>query len=124
MPVKNTVMDQDILKQMLIEIEQCLQQMQSPHAVYLQQLIKYCDTDIEKLYGELNSVRMWGGAESVANEALRDNPGLSEWEWQPLVQTYRSHMIELGEFLMQGERSYPDISSWLLAFNNWNQAGH
>jgi len=31
-------------------------------------------------------------------------------------------MIELGTHLQERGNEYPDISSWLLAFSNWNQS--
>ena len=66
---------------------------------------------------------MWGGAGSVANEALADNHGIDEWIWNSEIQQFRELMIELGQHLMDRGNAYPDISSWLLAFSNWNQSG-
>lgn len=60
----------------------------------------------------------------MANEALADNPGIDEWIWQSEIQRFREIMIELGQHLMSRGTSYPDISSWLLAYNNWNQSGN
>ena len=94
----------------------------SSEAVWLAEVIEYCDVDEIKLFAMLNSKRMWGGAGSVANEALADNCGIEEWQWRCEIQEFRELMIVLGEYLMARENSYPDISSWLLAFNNWNQS--
>jgi hypothetical protein len=65
---------------------------------------------------------MWGGAGSIANQALADNPGINEWVWREEIREFRELMIELGNHLQQRGNAYPDISSWLLAFNNWNQS--
>jgi hypothetical protein len=78
--------------------------------------------DEAALYRELNSKRMWGGAGSIANQALADNPGINEWVWREEIREFRELMIELGNHLQQRGNAYPDISSWLLAFNNWNQS--
>jgi hypothetical protein len=65
---------------------------------------------------------MWGGAGSIANQALADNPGIDERIWLQDIRSFRELMIELGTHLQERGNAYPDISSWLLAFSNWNQS--
>ncbi len=36
------------------------------------------------------------------------------------VREFRRLMIEVGEYLLAKGATNPGISSWLLAFNNWN----
>lgn len=91
-------------------------------ADWLASLIKLYASDKDALYRELNSKRMWGGAGSIANQALVDNPGMDDWVWQTEIREFRELMIELGKHLKSRGNSYPDISSWLLAFSNWNQS--
>ena len=110
------------IKTTLQRMQDILISHQSKDSDWLSSLISLCETDEVKLYEELNSKHMWGGAGSIANEALADNPGIENWIWQAEIQEYRELMIELGHHLMQRENAYPDISSWLLAFNNWNQS--
>ena len=110
------------IKTTLERLHQILLSHQSSEADWLADVIACCDVDEIKLFENLNSKRMWGGAGSVANEALADNCGLEEWQWRIEIQEFRELMITLGEYLMTRENSYPDISSWLLAFNNWNQS--
>ncbi len=112
-----------------LEIQAALQRMhqillnhKSVEADWIASVIKLCANNETELYRQLNSKHMWGGAGSIANEALADNPGIEEWIWKLEIQEYRENMIKLGEHLMVQENSYPDISSWLLAFNNWNQS--
>ena len=78
--------------------------------------------DRQRLWASLNSKRIWGGAASLANEALGDNEGYAAAEWQMSVRMFRDVMIELGELLQSQGDAYPDIQSWLLAFHNWNNA--
>ena len=92
-------------------------------AAWLGSVIELCATDETRCYRELNSKRMWGGAGSIANEALADNPGLDDWIWQAEIREFRELMIELGDHLQARGNAWPDISSWLLAFSNWNQSG-
>ena len=110
------------IKTTLQRLHQILVSHQSSEADWLAELISTCDVDETKLFEALNSKRMWGGTGSVANEALADNCGIEEWQWRCEIQEFRELMISLGEYLMSRENSYPDISSWLLAFNNWNQS--
>ena len=106
----------------LQRIHQILQNHQSDGADWVANLRVQCSSDETKCYQELNSRRMWGGAGSIANEALADNPGIEGWTWQAEIQEFRELMIELGRHLMKRGNAYPDISSWLLAFSNWNQS--
>lgn len=85
-------------------------------------LMLHCGKDETLLYSNLNSKRMWGGAGSIANESLADNPGLDEWAWQMEIKEFRELMIELGTHLKSRGNEYPDISSWIMAFSNWNQS--
>ena len=92
-------------------------------AAWLATVIECYARDETGCYRALNSKRMWGGAGSVANEALADNPGMDEWTWQARIREFRELMIELGTHLQTRGDACPDISSWLLAFSNWNQSG-
>ena len=111
------------VKKNLLQLHEILKNHQSIETAWIESLIEFCDGDERVLYKELNSKRMWGGAGSVANEALADNTGSEDWIWNAEIQQFRELMIELGEHLIQRGNAYPDISSWLLAFNNWNQSG-
>jgi hypothetical protein len=62
----------------------------------------------------------WAGAGSLAAETMADNPGLPEALWRREVREFRELMIEIGEALQAEGAANPGISSWLLAFNNWN----
>jgi hypothetical protein len=99
-----------------------LQSHHSSEAAWLAEVLTYCDSDEDRLFEKLNSKHMWGGAGSVANEALADNCCIEEWQWRVEIREFRELMIALGEYLMTRGHAYPDISSWLLAFNNWNQS--
>lgn len=118
------------VKNNLLQLHEILKNHQSIETAWVESLIELCGVrgggnggEEQALYRELNSKHMWGGAGSLANEALADNPGIEEWIWNAEIQQFRELMIELGEHLMQRGNAYPDISSWLLAFNNWNQSG-
>jgi hypothetical protein len=110
---------QDILQR----LHRILQNHPGNSAEWLAAVLARCADDDAALYRELNSKRMWGGAGSIANEALADNPGMEDWLWQCEIREFRELMIELGNHLKARGQAYPDIASWLLAFSNWNQSG-
>lgn len=91
-------------------------------ATWIASVIDLYAEDETRFYQALNSKHMWGGAGSVANQALADNPGIDEQLWLREIRGFRELMIELGTHLQERGEAYPDISSWLLAFNNWNQS--
>lgn len=74
----------------------------------------------ERVRRALDSNAWWAGAGSLAAEAMADNPGLPEEIWRREVREFRSLMIEIGEALLAEGGANPGISSWLLAFHNWN----
>ncbi len=92
-------------------------------ADWLAELIGLQDQDAGRFWKQLNSTRFWGGAGSLANAALMDNPGLPETVWQMEVRAFREDLIEIAEQLQAHGSPHPDLQSWLLAFHNWNNAG-
>lgn len=107
----------------LSRIQDILQNHPGDSADWLGLIIGLHDSNEQEFYRELNSKRMWGGAGSIANQAMADNPGMDEWQWRMEVRELRELLITLGEHLQARGNHYPDISSWLLAFSNWNQSG-
>ncbi len=115
-------MHKNDVRQLLQRIQEILVSHKSGYVQVVTELIRLADTDQEEMYHRLNCRQIWGGAESIANEALASNPGIEEWLWKSEIRDFREIMIQLGEHLMSRDDAYPDISSWLLAFNNWNQS--
>lgn len=107
---------------LLLRLCEILRHHSGDAADWMSSLVAFAESDHQALYRELNSKRMWGGAGSIANEALADNPGMDEWSWHMEIREFRELMIELGEHLMAREDYYPDISAWIMAFSNWNQS--
>ena len=110
------------IKTTLCRLHAILEHHSGDSASWISDLISLSGTDETALYASLNSKCMWGGAGSIANESLADNPGLDEWAWQMEIREFRETMIELGTHLMSRGNEYPDISSWIMAFSNWNQS--
>jgi len=74
----------------------------------------------ERVRRRIDANDWWAGAGSLAAETMADNPGLPEAIWHREVREFRELMIEIGEVLLAQGGANPGISSWLLAFNNWN----
>jgi hypothetical protein len=106
----------------LARLSEILQTHEGDHATWLRELASQRH-DETALYAGLNSARMWGGAGSIANEALADNPGIDPTSWDMDIREFRGLMIELAEHLRARDRHYPDIDFWLSAFSSWQQAG-
>jgi hypothetical protein len=102
--------------QRLVEL---LRELDPESADWLGELLARHAGDAEGLRRGLNAPRMWGGAGSVASQALKPDTGASAEQ----VREFRQLMIDLGEELLSGEQPNSDISSWVLAFSNWNQSG-
>lgn len=115
-------MHENEVRQALQRIQEILQAHQSNYVEIVTELVRLSGSDQDAMYRKLNTRHIWGGAESIANEALASNPGIEEWIWKSEIRDFRELMIQLGEHLMSRDDAYPDISSWLLAFNNWNQS--
>lgn len=91
-------------------------------AAWLRSVLAQYATDANACYAALNSKRMWGGAGSIANAALADNPGISARQWETEVREFRALMIDLAEHLKARGAHYPDIDFWLSAFTGWQQS--
>ena len=110
------------MKDCLKRIVGLLQNHPGDSAQWMLDLSQLYDTDKDLFYKQVNSSRMWGGAGSIANQALSDNPGVDDWLWKMQIREFRELMIELAEHLQSRGSCYPDISTWIMAFNNWNQS--
>lgn len=91
-----------------------------PRAAEVADLVTLFAKSPERVRHRLDANDWWAGAGSLAAETMADNPGLSEVLWRREVREFRELMIEIGENLHAGGAANPGLSSWLLAFNNWN----
>jgi hypothetical protein len=106
----------------LLRIHAILDHQGAEDAGWLASVIDLGHSDSGECYRQLGSKRVWGGAGSIASRAMVDNPGRDERLWRAEIREFRELMIELGDELKARGYEHPDMSSWLLAFNNWNQS--
>jgi hypothetical protein len=94
-----------------------------PRAAEVERAIGHYERDSAAFVRALNSNRWWAGAGSLAAETMVDNPGLPEDLWLREVRALRELLIAIGSDLMARGGENPGISSWVLAFRNWNDSG-
>ena len=100
-----------------------LQAFGHPRTDEISHVIDIHDRDPDAFLRAINSNRWWAGAGSLAAETMNDNPGLPEDLWVQEVRALRELLIDIGEDLMARGGENPGISSWVLAFRNWNDSG-
>jgi len=107
----------------LARLHEALVRIGEPRAAEVAALIERAPGDAEGFWRALNANAWWGGAGSLAAETLSDRPELPEALWRQVRVELREALIELGELLMRRGGENPGISSWVLAFHNWNASG-
>jgi hypothetical protein len=111
------------MREALIRVRDFFTRHQHPAAHWLAELLRQYESGDPAFWEAVNSTRFWGGAGSIACEALGDNPGIPEVAWQAELQAFRADLIEIAQEIQARGSAHPDIQSWLLAYHNWNRAG-
>jgi len=108
------------LSSALSQLADLLERIGHPRAAEVRVLRMQLQASPEQALQRLDSNDWWAGAGSLAADTMADHPGVSEPLWQPEVREFRALLIEIGETLQARGTANPGISSWLLAFHNWN----
>lgn len=104
----------------LTRLAELLERIDHPRAAEVWALVSLFQESPTLAWRRLDDNAWWAGAGSLAAETMSDNPGLAQTEWALEVREFRRLMIEVGEQLLAKGAANPGISSWLLAFSNWN----
>ena len=115
--------DEERILAALQRLHEVLARIGEPRVAEVDALIAGQPVDPEGFWQALNANAWWGGAGSLAAETMADRPGLPEMLWRQEVVALREALIEIGEVLMRRGGENPGISSWVLAFRNWNVSG-
>jgi hypothetical protein len=110
----------DSLLSPLTRLAELLERIGHPRASEVVEQVALLRESPERVRRRIDANDWWAGAGSLAAETMSDNPGLPEEIWHREVREFRELMIEIGEILVAQGGANPGISSWLLAFNNWN----
>jgi len=115
--------DEALARAALQRLHEVLARTGEPRAAEVEALIAAGPGEPNGLWRALNANAWWGGAGSLAAATMADHPELPEALWRQEVAELREALIEIGELLMRRGGENPGISSWVLAFRNWNASG-
>lgn len=107
----------------LARLTELLARTGSPRADEVAELAALHILDPASFWQQINANAWWAGAGSLAAASLADNPGLPESLWALEVYEMRELLADIGEVLMRRGGENPGVSSWVLAFRNWNASG-
>jgi Ser/Thr protein kinase RdoA (MazF antagonist) len=106
----------------LAQLADLLEGLEHPRAPEVKHLAESFADDPSHVLQHINGNDWWAGAGSMAAETLAENPGIAPCAWQREVRRFRELLITLGEILQSRVEPNPGLSSWLLAFHNWNDS--
>ncbi|HQU15187.1 MAG: hypothetical protein B7Z66_05780 [Chromatiales bacterium 21-64-14] len=105
----------------LQRLERLLDGIEGGPGALVHRLLQLASQDEAAFWKLLDSSDVWGGAGSLASAALAPNPGHPDAQWRDRVREIREILMDIGAMLMASGRAHPGISSWVLAFSNWNR---
>jgi Ser/Thr protein kinase RdoA (MazF antagonist) len=106
----------------LAQLAELLEGLGHPRALEVKQLADRFADDPNNVLQRINGNDWWAGAGSMAAETMAENPGIAPCAWQSEVRRFRELLIALAEVLQARLEPNPGLSSWLLAFHNWNDS--
>jgi hypothetical protein len=119
--------DQEQVRALLARLAEVLRDIDHPRAAEVAALRESFATDPAAAWRALDGNAWWAGAGSLAAEALlpveRLPARLTPAERAAAPQALRALLIELAELLRARGPTNPGLSSWLLAFRNWEASG-
>jgi hypothetical protein len=110
------------LRRALDALRGAMESIGHPRAAEVSAALALAERDPEAFWQTIDGNDWWAGAGSLAAETLGDNPGVPEADWRGIVRELRECLIEIGEALLARHPHNPGISSWVLAFRNWNDS--
>lgn len=110
------------LRRALQVLQEVLQSVRHPRAAEVGVALGLADRDVPAFWRVIDGNAWWAGVGSIAAETLGDNPGLHQTQWDATVRELRTCLVEIGEVLLARNPHNPGISSWVLAFRNWNDS--
>jgi hypothetical protein len=100
-----------------------LRRLAHPRAGEVEGLRALFDTDPATAWRRLDGNAWWAGAGSLAAESLVEPAALPPAERPAAMRELRALLIDLAELLRARGPTNPGLSSWLLAFRNWEASG-
>jgi hypothetical protein len=122
-PRRDEAADQRYAQDLLTRLAALLRDIQHPRAGEVAELLATFDTNPTAAWRQLDGNAWWAGAGSLAAESLLEPTALPHTERTAAMQAFRSLLIDLAELLRARGPTNPGLSSWLLAFRNWDASG-
>jgi hypothetical protein len=122
-PRRDEAADQWHAQDLLTRLAALLRDIQHPRAGEVAELLATFDTNPTAAWRQLDGNAWWAGAGSLAAESLLEPTALPHTERTAAMQAFRSLLIDLAELLRARGPTNPGLSSWLLAFRNWDASG-
>jgi hypothetical protein len=110
-------------RDLLARLAVLLRRLAHPRAEEVEGLEALFDTDPITAWRRLDGNAWWAGAGSLAAEALVEPTALPAAERTAAMQDFRALLMDLAELLRARGPTNPGLSSWLLAFRNWEGSG-
>jgi hypothetical protein len=110
-------------RDLLARLALLLRRLEHPRAEEVEGLLALFDTDPATAWQRLDGNAWWAGAGSLAAESLVEPEALPLAERPAALREFRALLIDLAEVLRARGPANPGLSSWLLAFCNWEGSG-
>ena len=104
---------------LLRRLAELLARIGHPRAAEVDALRDAFATDPAAGWRQLDANAWWAGAGSLAAESMVEPQALPPAERAAATQEFRALLIDLAELLRARGPTNPGLSSWLLAFCNW-----
>lgn len=122
-PERDENADRDRVVDLLARLAELLRRGAHPRADEVDALRLSFATDPAAAWKRLDGNSWWAGAGSLAAEGLVEPEALPVAERAMAMRELRTLLIEIAELLRQRGPTNPGLSSWLLAFRNWEASG-
>jgi hypothetical protein len=108
---------------LLVRLSALLRRLDHARAPEAETLARQLDADPPTAWRRLDGNDWWAGAGSLAADSLLEPTALPAAERVDAQREYRALLIDLAELLRARGPTNPGLSSWLLAFRNWEASG-
>lgn len=122
-PERDQAADCERVRELLARLTELLYRIGHPRAEEVAGLIDAFDTNAPAAWRALDGNAWWAGAGSLAAESMVEPARLPSSERALAMQEFRALLIDLAELLRERGPTNPGLSSWLLAFRNWEASG-
>jgi hypothetical protein len=122
-PERDAAADRQQASNLLARLADLLRRIDHPRAGEVEALLADFGSDPTAAWRQLDGNGWWAGAGSLAAESLVEPANLPTRERDHAMREFRALLIDIAELLRARGPTNPGLSSWLLAFRNWEASG-